>query len=189
MIDWLNDWLTYWLIDWMIVWLIDCLHNWLIDWLQSSRGNKFRFWKIFLEAFKEFLNHFIQSKTTVSTPKAIEPANMSCCLATSWKKTAGSVPSRRRDFVINWYFSPRLIDWLIDWLTDWLIDWLIDWLTDWLIDWLTDCLTDWHLEHFDVILDWSFNHWLIELISTDFLIINFYWLFSQQNFILVELLN
>ena len=58
-------------------------------------------------------NLFIQSETgasrLTSTPTAIAPAHTSCCLATSETNTAGSVPSRRRDFVINWYLFSRLI--------------------------------------------------------------------------------
>ena len=60
-------------------------------------------------SLKEFLNLFIQSETSASTHKAITPAaNTSCCLATLGMNTAGSVASRRRDFVINCYLFPQL---------------------------------------------------------------------------------
>ena len=48
-----------------------------------------------------------------STLKAIVPANMSCCLATSGGKTTCSIPSRRRDFAISWHFFPRLGNYLL----------------------------------------------------------------------------
>ena len=32
-----------------------------------SRRNEWRFWQIFVEALEQFLNHFIQSKTSAST--------------------------------------------------------------------------------------------------------------------------
>ena len=45
------------------------------------------------------------------TPSIVTPASRnkeaSCCLATSGTKTAGSVPSQRRDVAINWYLFPR----------------------------------------------------------------------------------
>ena len=58
---------------------------------------------------KSFLSNQKLARALTSTPKAITPAitpaNTSCCLATSGTNTAGSVPSRRQDFV-----RPRLID-------------------------------------------------------------------------------
>ena len=75
-----------------------------------SQGNKCRFCQIFVEALKEFPNLFIQSETSASTPKAIAPANTSCCLATSETNTAGSVMSRRRDFAINGSLFPLLFN-------------------------------------------------------------------------------
>ena len=63
------------------------------------------------KSFRIFLFNQKLARALTSTPKAIAPANTSCCLATSGTNTAGSVPSRRQDFVINWYLFPRLDVW------------------------------------------------------------------------------
>ena len=75
-------------------------------------GNNCRFWQASWKHSKSFQIFFSNQKLAralTSTPNAIEPANTSCCLATSGTNTAGSVPSRRRDFAINWYLFPRLL--------------------------------------------------------------------------------
>ena len=58
------------------------------------------------KSFRIILSNQKLARALTSTPKAITPENKSCCLATSGKKTAGSVPSRRRDFAINLYLFP-----------------------------------------------------------------------------------
>ena len=60
-------------------------------------------WK---KSFRIFLSNQKLARALTSTPKATAPANTSCCIAPSGMNTAGSVPSRRRDFVIIWYLFP-----------------------------------------------------------------------------------
>ena len=78
---------------------------------KTCRGNKCWFCKILVEGLEEFqifLSNQKLARALTSSPKAIAPANTSCCLATSGTNTAGSVPSRRRDFAIISYLFPRL---------------------------------------------------------------------------------
>ena len=61
------------------------------------------------KSFRIILSNQKLAWALTSAPKAILPANTACCIATSGTKTAGTIPSRRQDFVINWYCSP---DWV-----------------------------------------------------------------------------
>ena len=74
-----------------------------------GRGNKCRFWQIFVEALKEFLNLFIQSETSVSTHEYTEHNHASKYImlpSNFGVEHCGLSPSRRRDVVINWYLLP-----------------------------------------------------------------------------------
>ena len=78
--------------------------------LDNSQGNKCRFWQIFVEALKEFLDLFIQSKSSRSMCEYSESNHASkymymyvMLLATLGTKTAGSGLSQKRNVVINWY--------------------------------------------------------------------------------------
>ena len=57
----------------------------------------------------ESLSNQKLTRALTSTPKAIMPANASCCIATLGMKTADSVPSQRQDFNINWCLFPLAV--------------------------------------------------------------------------------
>ena len=85
---------------------------------QFSWGYKYRFWQIFVEVIEEFPILIIQPKTSASAASTNEyfESNWAgtalkiqhLALATSGTKTAGSVPSRRRDSPSTGTLFPRL---------------------------------------------------------------------------------
>ena len=65
-------------------------------------------WSKHSKSFRFLLSNQETARALTSTPKSIAQEDTSCCLATSGAKISGPVPSRRREFAINWYLFPRL---------------------------------------------------------------------------------
>ena len=68
--------------------------------LVRNRGNKFRFWQIFMEALEEFPNIFIQSETSMSTHEYSESNR-----ASKYVMLLSNFGNQHRG--LNWYLFPR----------------------------------------------------------------------------------